>query len=887
MKKFLFTTVVLLLVLTSYSQLNNSWIDYSKTYYKFKITKDTLCRIYQPALAAAGLGSAAAQDFQLWRNGKQVRVYTSVTSGTLGASDFIEFWGEMNDGKADKTLYRDTAFQLDDKYSLFSDTATYYLTVNSGGGNLRYVQTSNPVAANVLPADTYFMRRVEGHYKSRINRGYAALLGESVYSSAYDIGEGWTSNDISASAPLSNVTYGLNRYAAGPANSVTFTIAAFGNALFTRDLGAKLNGTAVLPAVNPMPFFSYRKDTVRNLPLSILTSPAFVGVSVRGENSSNAGSDRIVVAGFSVTYPATFNFNNETNFQFELAASATGNYLVINNFNNNGVEPILYDINNGRRYLGDISTAGQVKFALPASADAVRKFILINQSASNLVSIAALVPKTFLNFSIAANQGDYIIISNTALYNNGSGINYVDQYRQYRSSVAGGSFNAKVYNIDELIEQFGFGINKHPVAIRDFVRYANQQFASKPKYVFLIGRAVVYNEYRLNEASVDANKLNLVPTFGWPASDVLLVSNPGTVVPIVPIGRIGAVTGNEVGYYLEKMKQYEQAQQSPNQTVADKAWMKNIVHISGGADSLETASFKDHLNQYKITAEDTLFGAHVETFAKSSSGPVQEASSSRIEQLFKEGLSFITYFGHSSASTLAFNLSNPETYQNQGKYPFFNVSGCSAGNFYNFDGTRLLGNMSLSEKYIFASQKGSIGFFADSHFGIEPFLNYYNINFYNEFCKNDYGSSVGKQLQKVIATIGSNPQSLDYYTRIHLEELSLHGDPALKINAHAKPDYIIEPQLIKISPSIISVANTDFNVNVKMLNIGMAINDSIRVTVKRKLPNDSIKVLFNAIVPAMKYSDSLAFVVPINPITDKGLNKIIVTLDVDNKIAEL
>ena len=72
-----------------------------------------------------------------------------------------------------------------------------------------------------------------------------------------------------------------------------------------------------------------------------------------------------------------------------------------------------------------------------------------------------------------------------------------------------------------------------------------------------------------------------------------------------------------------------------------------------------------------------------------------------------------------------------------------------------------------------------------------------------------------------------------------------------------------------------------------MLNIGKAITDSIRVTVKRKLPNDSIQVLFNHIIPAIKYSDSLAFVVPINPITDKGLNKIIVTLDVDNKIDEL
>jgi len=68
---------------------------------------------------------------------------------------------------------------------------------------------------------------------------------------------------------------------------------------------------------------------------------------------------------------------------------------VINNFNNNGVQPILYDINNGRRYLGDISTAGQVKFALPASSDAVRKFNLISQDATNIYTVGTLTTKLF------------------------------------------------------------------------------------------------------------------------------------------------------------------------------------------------------------------------------------------------------------------------------------------------------------------------------------------------------------------------------------------------------------------------------------------------------------------------------------------------------------
>jgi hypothetical protein len=72
-----------------------------------------------------------------------------------------------------------------------------------------------------------------------------------------------------------------------------------------------------------------------------------------------------------------------------------------------------------------------------------------------------------------------------------------------------------------------------------------------------------------------------------------------------------------------------------------------------------------------------------------------------------------------------------------------------------------------------------------------------------------------------------------------------------------------------------------------MMNIGRAIRDSIRVSVKQKLPNDTIRVLYNQLIPAILYMDSVHLVVPINPLTDKGLNKLIVTLDVDNRVNEL
>ena len=885
MKKFLLASIILLLAFNSNAQFNNSWIDYSKTYYKFKLANDTLTRIYQPVLAAAGLGAVPAQNFQLWRNGKQVRMFTSVASGVMGIGDFLEFWGEMNDGKTDKALYRSTDYQMCDKYSLETDTSTYFLTVNTTGGNLRYLATANPTAGNTLPAEPYFMRRIEQHYRNQINKGYAAVIGEYVYSSSYDIGEGWTSDNIAPCCSLVKVTYDINKYTAGPQNNVMFTVSTVGGALNPRELVAKVQGTIVIQ--KPMPYFNPLKDTIRNLPLSILNSPSFIGVSING--NSPLATDRIVVSCFSVTYPATFNFNNEKNFYFELKNNAAGNYLVITNFNTNGVAPILYDYNDGKRIIGDISTAGQVRFVLAPSTDTLRKFNLMNGDASNFSTVSSLSSKTFINYGSAANQGNYIIISNPVLYNNGTGVNNVDLYRQYRSSVTGGGFNAKIYNVDELNDQFGFGIKKHPSAIRDFILYANQQFNPAPKYVFIMGRGLSYLDYTENQSNPVADQLDLVQTFGWPASDVLLACPPGTNVPVIPIGRLGAVNGTEVGYYLDKMKQYEQAQQSTNQTTADKAWMKNMLHTIGGSDSLENEQFRIYMDGYKRIIEDTLYGAHVQTFAKTSVAAIEQQQSQRIADLFQEGLSYVKYFGHSSANELAINLNYPENYQNQGKYPFMHVSGCTVGNFFTFNLQRLTGypGMSLSEKYVLINQKGGIGFLGSTHFGIAPFLNFYNTDYYHNLAYNMYGNTIGNQMKATLQTLGGNPASLDYYTRIHIEEINLHGDPALRINNFAKPDYVIEDQLVKFTPSIISVADQNFKVDVKMINIGRAIRDSIRVLIRQKLPNDTIRVLYNKVIPAILYMDSVSLTVPINPTTDKGLNKLLVSLDVDLRVSEL
>ena len=385
------------------AQLNNAWIDYSKTYYKFKLASNKICRIPQSTLAGAGLASVNADHFQLWRNGSEVRLFTSVSNAPLGASDFIEFAAQFNDGKADNELYRNPDFQLADKYSLETDTSTYFLTVNNASANLRYQSLVNNAPVAQTP-DAYFMRKAEMYYKDDINRGDARSLGELVYSSSYDMGEGWSTGWIESCCSLDKTFPDLHMYNSAPANSMALNVNLAGISANSRNISVKLNGTelTVAPYGSAVSFsnFNYRKLSFSNLPLSILNNNTAASISVKSTSSNSF--DKIVVASVVLTYPSEFNFSGDSVFSFQLDANAAGNYLVIDNFNFNGLQPVLYDQTNGYRLLGEISsTPGQVKFTLPASIQP-RNMLLLSQQ--NTLQVSNIITRNFVNYNTTSNQ---------------------------------------------------------------------------------------------------------------------------------------------------------------------------------------------------------------------------------------------------------------------------------------------------------------------------------------------------------------------------------------------------------------------------------------------------------------------------------------------------
>ncbi len=886
MKKIIVFIVLILSTAVAISQsYYNEWIDYNKTYYKFKVGATGLYRINNNDLNAIGLASQPAQSFQLWRNGKEVPLYTSAATGPLGANGYLEFWGEKNDGVTDRDLYRIPANQLSNKESLLTDTAAFFLTVNPAGNNLRFAATANNTTGNTLTAEPWFMYSARNNFKDRINKGIALVAGsEYVYSSSYDQGEMWSSQDIYPATPLTFNFTNLHVAATGPAANFNVAMAGdayFGNSVTPRSYKVELNTSVIIDTI--LNSFDARVNYNPSVPLSVLTSG---NAAIKITNKLSNVNDRIVCSFIELNYPRLFDFDNQPAFAFSLAASASSKYLEITNFNTGGVAPVLYDLTNSRRYAADISAPGKIRFVvLPSSAQA--NLVLVSQSISAATAITTFQQRNFTDFRVSANQGDYLIITHSSLQVPFSGANQVDQYRAYRTSVPGGSFNAKIYDIDQLVDQFGYGIKKNPLGIKNFLRFARTSFATAPKYAFLVGRGLTYAEYRENETNANADRLDLIPTFGYPASDILLASNSLDPVMNTFISRISVLYPQELADYLDKVKQYEQAQQSTSQSIDSKGWMKNIVHVVGANDVNLDLSLSSFMRNYQAIIEDTLYGATVTNFNKTTTGPVTPLVNSLMSQLFQQGISLLNYFGHSSASSLDYNLDDPAAYNNTGKYPMFLVGGCNAGNLYSFDTSRFSVLGTLSERYVLAKNKGAIGFIASTHFGIDTYLDYYNRNLYRSISVTGYGKSITYNMNEAIKAMNSYFGTDNIGGRLHAEETTLDGDPAIKMNNYPQPDFDVEQPQIRIVPNILSVADNKFTVKLQVYNLGKAVGDSVTLQVKHVYPNGTDSLIFNKKIRSIRYTDSISIEVPIVGNRDKGENKIIVSIDTDNKYAEI
>jgi len=840
----------------------DEWINFDQSYFKVAVAEDGVYRISQSTLAAAGIpvSQIATGNYQLYRLGAQVPIYVSA-SGLLGNNDYIEFYGKKNRSELDRHLFANPDDEmLNPAYSLVTDTMSYFLTWVSGNGNssLRFAATSNNLS-NPPTSEPYFWydeRQVftNTHIKKRITTDGTSY-------SDYNETEGFGSP---YRLTTSHTIKPINPVITGPAS--TFSTR------FGTNLPAQSGHNISITLNNEAPIYeeSFSGVKLKKVTASVTNTLLSndIDVNFAGTGGTN---DRHSVGVITLTYPRSFDFGGMTSFAFSVEASTAAKLLDIENFSDAMGNPVLYDQTNGLRIEAIIEN-GQTRIVLPPSTTD-RELILFENNTA-ITEISNIKNVNFTDY--AQEPATYLIISNSRLYNDAQGNNPVADYANYRSSVTGGGFITKIVDVENLYDQYAYGIHRHPLSVKNFVQRVNRQWDDL-SYLLIIGKGREYHKIRTPGQVAGAQSTLFVPTYGYPGSDNMLVSENGQRFPAVAMGRIAATNAEDIAIYLKKVRDLEAVQKNSGQTIEERAWMKQILHLGGGGNTGERDVIRRHLEGMENIVENNIFGAEVTSVFKNSNDPVQQSKSEEIFERINKGTSIITFFGHSGVGTFDFDIDNPDNYENYEKYPVMFSLGCYSGNIH----TAARG---VSERFVYYEDRGAIGFGATTGLGYISGLNPFMSKFYELAGGPFYGQGMGDILRSTIETYNTaNNITLGPLS----QQFTLQGDPAVKINPSEGADYVVDEESVKFSPSVVNVQESSFQLSFSILNLGKVVNDSIRVVVEQEFPDGSRLIPVEVKIKAPEFKEDLLLTIPTYGNVSIGVNKFYIKVDADNQVDEL
>jgi hypothetical protein len=848
--KRILTIVFLFGIISAFAQpYGNEWINYNQKYYKFPVAKEGIYRISRNTLVNSGfpIDQISPSFLQLYCRGDEQAIY--IKTNTYNLVDYIEFYAKGNDGWLDTSLFIQPNQITNPNFSLINDTIYYFLTWNSSNQNIRY-STEADINFSSYPVSEYCFRTELQNYTSTYYKGNSG----SEYSNA----EGWFDAMYGLGGSVTKTITAQGAYSTATENSnIEFACITASNAQSSTQYNHHLRVT--------LPNFSF--DTLLSgykaikktyeFETSLLTDN--LSITFSSINDQGAITDYQAASYIKLSYPRNYNFLNKSEYLFTIAPFVSSKtVLEITGFDT-GSSVLLYDISNLKRVVCTIDEQ-IVKAILSKGPNPSSCYMTKSENITEITSVKAVSSTGyFTNYIQSETNSEFLIISHPKIWQKAI------EYKNYRNQ----KFKTALVNIEELYGQFAYGINKHPIAIRNFIRKAFNSWTEEPDYLLLLGKSIHINSCRNNASLYESS---LVPSFGYPSSDHLLSSgiNGFNYTQSLATGRIGAIDNNNAGTYLSKLIDYE----SNN----SDEWMKNCIHFGGGGSVSEQTMFRSYLQNFEAIIEDTLYGGNVVSFFKQSSAPIQITQSDSVKTLINTGISLITFFGHGSA-TAGFdqNIDNPQTFNNKSKYPFIIANSCYAGDIHQQAAT-------ISDNWIFEPNKGAIGFFASVGEAFAQYLYSYTLELYKNIGYKNYGKGVGASIRNTSKNfINSNTSNISAINTSL--EFTLHGDPAVLLNAHEKPDLVVDNSSVKWTPYSITSLDDSFDVQIVIKNIGRAFHRDFLIEIKRIFPDQSFEI-YNKILPRSLYKDTIYLKLPVDAIKGAGLNTIEIFADVLNEIDE-
>lgn len=454
-----------------------------------------------------------------------------------------------------------------------------------------------------------------------------------------------------------------------------------------------------------------------------------------------------------------------------------------------------YDIPNGQSF----------RLQLGIEAGKRYSFFMEKKSAIRNALVTNVNKSTLRN---AANKGSSIIITHPDF------IEAANELAEYRS-ITHPELDVKVVDVDAIYLEFNHG-RKSPHAIKDFLKYAYNNWEEAPRYVTLMGDAcwdglkrmqnTIYNDY--------------IPSYGRPVADYWYAMLDGEdFIPEIILARIPCANIQEAITYIEKVKAYEAAPDNP--------WMKNFLFLSGGYDEDQRATFYSRSRGFAEEAYNSNLCVDTFLIRKRDKAVAGETEANSIISRINEGVCFITFLGHGAPTVFDMDGWGVEKLTNKDKYSFFSSISCGTGNFGANDA------VSRNEDYIFEPNAGftaasgttSTGL-ADA--GTELMTRFFRSMKDQTINSRNYGALLNLS-KTAMGSVNGNAFNM-------MMEFSLTADPLIEFRIAKNPDlYFIDREIeIQSAGEVVFVDEDSVHIAGILRNMGIRVDDQVGIRLIRE-----------------------------------------------------
>ena len=508
--------------------------------------------------------------------------------------------------------------------------------------------------------------------KDRIIYYTAALNGEQ---------ENFFGPIVFASAPTT-LTLTLKNVETTSAATAQVTVALQGVSLISHQVNVLVND---LPAGTINFVFQDPATQTFSIPVAWL---------VEGSNTvkliAGGSGDTTLVDYVRISYPHSFRPDNDS-LQFSLKSTLSAR---IDGFTSANIRVLDVSDPTNVQLVHPIIESSGAGFALtiqPSGRTKGRRLVALPQS--QLSSPASLTLNTPSTLNLASNGADLVIISHKDF------IPALAPLVAQRQNSDG--LNVVVADIEDVFDEFSFGVHT-PQAIRDFLARAKTTWATKPRYVLLVGDASYDSRNYFGFGNFDFVPSKQIDT-GFrgdataleTASDDWLTDFDNDSIADISIGRLPVRTLAEANMVVGKIVNYSPA--NPPQTALLVADTQGSYYFDfEAADDLVSTLLPSSLGIQKVYRR----------LAASDAAAKQD-----IINKFNSGQVLVIYSGHGNVDIWGgsiFSSTDAMALTNGNKLPFVVVMDCLNGYFAD---PRL---QSLAEALIKSPNGGAVASFASS-----------------------------------------------------------------------------------------------------------------------------------------------------------------------------